>query len=104
MCSPRKTALTSRELLRPSRTRQASDVPAIAFEDLITDPVNPWTGSPLHLLTTKEKNELAIVSMSDANGVKANVNNGYKIKDSDWYMVHDSIFDSSNWEHNHPSK
>ena len=81
-----------------------ADVPAIAFEDLITDPVNPWTGSPLHLLTTKEKNELAIVSMSDANGVKANVNNGYKIKDSDWYMVHDSIFDSSNWEHNHPSK
>lgn len=81
-----------------------ADVPAIAFEDLITDPVNPWIGSPLHLLTTKEKNELAIVSMSDANGVKANVNNGYKIKDSDWYMVHDSIFDSSNWEHNHPSK
>lgn len=79
-----------------------SDVPQMAFEGLIENPVNPYTGNKIKKLTTEEKNAHSVISLSGANSVLNTVNNGYRIKDSDWYTVHDSIFEASNWKQEKP--
>ncbi len=79
-----------------------SDVPSIAFEGLIENPVNPYTGKEIKKLTVEEKNERSVISLSGANSVNNTVNNGYRIKDSDWYTVHDNIFKAENWKHEMP--
>ena len=79
-----------------------ADVPAIAFEDVIENPVNPYTGREIKKLSASEKNARCVISFSGANAVNTTVNNGFKIKDSDWYTVHDSIFESKNWKHEMP--
>ncbi len=79
-----------------------SDVPQMAFEGLIENPVNPYTGNKIKKLSASEKNKRSIISLSGANGVNNTVNNGYSINDSDWYTVHDSIFKAENWKHEMP--
>ncbi len=79
-----------------------SDVPSMAFDGLIENPVNPFTGKQIRKLSTAEKNEQAVVSASRANSVKNTLNNGYRIQDTDWYTVHDSIFETENWKHEMP--
>lgn len=85
------------KLLHDNRFMTHADVPAIAIDGLLKSNINPYTQKEIRKLTTEEKNEKAIISMSHANSVKANVNNGYKIYDNEWYKVHDSIFDEKNW-------
>ncbi len=79
-----------------------ADVPAIAFENVIDNPTNPFTNKKIHKLTTEEKNEQCVISFSGANAVNTTVNNGFRIKDSDWYTVHDNIFKAANWKHEMP--
>ena len=79
-----------------------ADVPALAFEDVIENPVNPFTNKAITKLSTEEKNERCVISFSGANAVNTTVNNGFRIKDSDWYTVHDSIFKAENWKHEMP--
>ncbi len=79
-----------------------ADVPAMAFEDVIENPVNPYTGKQIKKLTAGEKNARCVISFSGANAVNTTVNNGFRIKDSDWYTVHDSIFKAQNWKHEMP--
>lgn len=74
-----------------------SDVPAIAMKNLIETPVNPFTGNIIKELSTEEKNEECIISLSKANAVRTSVNNGFRISDNDWYCVHDNIFIKENW-------
>jgi len=74
-----------------------ADTPALAATGVINNPVNPFTGKDISLLSTAEKNDQAVISFSKANAVRSTVNNGLKIQDTDWYSVHDSIFDRSNW-------
>ena len=74
-----------------------SDVPAIAMKNLIETPVNPFTGNVIKELSTEEKNEECIISLSKANAVRTSVNNGFRISDNDWYCVHDNIFIKENW-------
>lgn len=76
-----------------------ADTPALASNGVIKDPVNCFTGKRITLLTHEEKNDQCIVSQSMANGVRNNINNGLRIKDTDWYNVRDSIFDIHNWKH-----
>lgn len=79
-----------------------ADVPAFAFDAVINNPVNPFTGKAIKKLSQDEKNERCVISFSGANAVNTSVNNGFRIKDSDWYTVHDSIFKSANWKHKMP--
>lgn len=74
-----------------------ADTPAIAFCGVIDNPTNPKTGNEIKPLVTAEKNKKAIISFSKANGVLATVNNGFNIKEGDWWTVHDKVFSSSNW-------
>jgi YidC/Oxa1 family membrane protein insertase len=76
-----------------------ADTPAIAADGVVKDPVNCFTGKPVVPLTSEQKNEQCIISMSMANAVRTTVNNGLRIKDTDWYNVRDSIFDIHNWKH-----
>ncbi len=74
-----------------------ADSPAIALDGLVDHPVNPYTGKEIRLLDKEEKEDECIISFSQANAVRKTVNNGFKIKDSEWYTVHDSIFKRENW-------
>ena len=75
-----------------------ADVPALAMDGLIENPVNPFTGNAIKLLSTEEKNAQCVISFSQANAVRSTANNGFKIKDSEWFTVHDSIFETENWK------
>lgn len=75
-----------------------ADIPALSFDGVIKDAKNPFTLKPIKKLSTQEKNEKAIISLGRANGVLATKNNGYNIRDKDWWTVHDSIFSSDNWK------
>ena len=55
-----------------------ADVPAIAFSDLIADPVNPYTGNPVNSLQKLEREQ-------------------YVFDDRIWLSVHDNIYDLNNW-------
>lgn len=72
-----------------------ADVPTLAFEGLIDDPVNPFTGNRVN---SKAKEDMQYVTTS-AHFNPA-VNNGMKFDASDgyWYEVTPGdIFDKSNW-------
>lgn len=79
-----------------------SDVPQMAFEGLIEHPVNPYTGNKIKKLTTEEKNAHSVISLSGANSVNNTVKNGYRIRDIDWWTVHDNIFKAENWKQEKP--
>lgn len=86
-----------------------ADVPVLALEgspsksgEELHNVTNPYTKNVLRPLTTTEKNTQTVISFSSANAVRSTVNNGYRIKDSDWWIMHDNIFRSSNWTHKMP--
>lgn len=70
-----------------------ADVPSLAFQDLILNPVNPATGNRI---TVDEKyNGPQYVFCSD--NWKISDNNGTKFAPGIWHSVHDDIFELSNW-------
>ena len=78
-----------------------ADVPAIALNGIVEDPVNPYTGNPIDTLP---KNEGVFVSFSDSPDEKLwnpNLNNGntfYYDEDCVWFKITDGdIFDEDNW-------
>jgi YidC/Oxa1 family membrane protein insertase len=79
-----------------------ADTPALAVDGVIANAVNPFTGNKIRKLSAEEKNAQAIVSVSKANAVRSTENNGLKIKDTDWYAVHDNTFIKSNWKQLYP--
>ena len=71
-----------------------ADVPTIATEGNIENPVNPFTGKAIE---NSEKN----------NGVESifihnydiNLNNGTTFLPEEWFSVHDNIFETDNWKY-----
>lgn len=74
-----------------------ADVPALAFSETIKNPVNPYTGKEIRLLSKAEKEDMAKISFSKANKVLSTENNGFIISDREWFSVKDNIFDINNW-------
>ena len=72
-----------------------ADVPALATEGLIADPVNPFTGNPIDM-TPKTLGPQKIMLSNDWS---VNVNNGNTFLPGKWYSVHEDIFDMDNWEY-----
>ena len=72
-----------------------ADVPALALEGVVDNPVNPFTGQPI---TTDAKNEEEMLVTASANW-RTGDNDGYTFNTSDapWYSVHDDIYDRDNW-------
>ena len=70
-----------------------ADVPALAMEGLIEEPVNPFTGKPI---TSDEKtaHDQYVLMSSDWETDK---NNGNTFNPGWWASVKDSIWDMNNW-------
>lgn len=71
-----------------------ADVPAVAAESLIDNPVNPLTGNAIDF---KGKEGEAVVSTADNFDPFDNDGYSYRTESSDWYRVSGNIFDEKNW-------
>ncbi|MCR5686433.1 MAG: YidC/Oxa1 family membrane protein insertase [Lachnospiraceae bacterium] len=72
-----------------------ADVPAIAMDGIIEDPVNPFTGNPVN---TDRKHEGPIVVIGDKIDIDKETATVFDSEEIPWYSVHDDIFDPSCWE------
>ena len=71
-----------------------ADTPVIAFQGLIDDPVNPFTGRSINS-DGKNDEKQYIFRTSNINITEYT---GTQLLPGFWYSVHDDIFDLSNWE------
>ena len=72
-----------------------ADVPSIAMNGIISDPVNPFTGNPINC-----DDKYDGIYISSSNSWELSDNNGYQFDLSRglWWSVRDNIFDMNNWE------
>jgi len=71
-----------------------ADTPALVFERLIENPVNPYTGNPVDF-EGKHTEELHLFGSNDFDVL---INNGYRFMDGPWYGVKtDNVLDKSSW-------
>ena len=72
-----------------------ADVPFLATEGLIENPVNPYTGNPI---TSEENKENGLILTSNTkHRAREHKKNNFDISDNEWYVVKDNIFDNENW-------
>ena len=72
-----------------------ADVPTIACEDVIEDPVNPFTGNPIN---SDEKTAHDQFIMTYHTGWDTKTNNGYTFLPTPWAAVTNNIWDRDDWE------
>ncbi|MBR4768181.1 MAG: hypothetical protein IK088_04300, partial [Lachnospiraceae bacterium] len=70
------------------------DVPLLATEGLIENPVNPFTGNEL-TDTPKYTEKLQLCYVEHW---MVSENNGNRFMEENWFSVHDNIFNKKNWE------
>ena len=71
-----------------------ADVPSLAVDGLINDPVNPFTGNPI---TTDDKTDGVYVTDSYNWHLDDTDGNGFNLSGSEWLSVRDNIYDLNNW-------
>lgn len=71
-----------------------ADVPTLAVQNLLDDPVNPFTGKAIDNSEKTAHDQL--ISFSGDWDVLTN--NGNTFSESDWYSIHDNVYDLNNWE------
>lgn len=71
-----------------------ADVPTIAMDELIENPINPLTNKKI-AIDNNQKSDVSIICSDNWN---VNIYNGNTFDSSVWYHVSDNIFDKSNWE------
>ena len=72
-----------------------ADVPVIAMEGIVKDPVNPFTGNPVNNERKEEGPVVVFTLNSDVDPEKDKV---YDREDAVWYSVHDDMFNPADWE------
>jgi hypothetical protein len=70
-----------------------ADVPSIAFDNLISNPINPFTKKPI---ISNKDNYLYITNVNKWVPADHNTNT-FKINPDEWYSVRDNIFLDENW-------
>lgn len=70
------------------------DVPTMAVDGIIDNPVNPFTGKMISSDEKTAHNQYII----DSEDWEINVNNGNTFLPAKWYSVHDNIWDKKNWK------
>ena len=71
-----------------------ADTPTLAFDGLIENPVNPYTGNPVNS-DAKNAEELHMLGSTDINIME---NNGTRFKDAQWYgLKNQNALDMNNW-------
>lgn len=73
-----------------------ADVPYLAMNGLINNPVNPNTGNPISM-DPKFNEKILIIGAGDNNVNKIRNDCVFDTSDSYWFTVHDYIFDYNNW-------
>jgi YidC/Oxa1 family membrane protein insertase len=76
-----------------------ADVPLMALKNIVTNPVNPFTGNPL---TAEPKNRGVFIT---TNHMPNTVNHGkyqFNIRKDQWLFVHDDILDKNDWSWKEP--
>ncbi len=70
-----------------------ADVPTLAFQGLINNPVNPFTGKPI---TSEEKtaHDQFVILSTNADIME---NNGNTFLPSQWASVTDNLWDKNDW-------
>jgi len=81
-----KDFMTNGEIHTDSNFMTLADVPSFAMNELIDNPINPFSNNPV---TTDKENGIIITSARVLN---------FKIADDQWLRVHDNVFDPNNWE------
>lgn len=71
-----------------------ADVPSIAFDGLISNPKNPFTGN---MVRSEDKSHGVDVFFS--HDFNVNTNNGNTFHPGPWYRISNSIYDRANWEY-----
>ena len=70
-----------------------ADTPILAVKEIISNPVNPFTGKAL-----QAKKDNGVTITSSQNFYKPQHKYGYDIGSGEWLHVRDSIFDPQNWK------
>ena len=82
----------SRELKTDDSFMTNADVPTLAAEGLIEEPINPFTGKQISM-AAKAGEQLVLFGTEH----RPEYNNGTTFLPGTWYAVHDDIFDAENW-------
>lgn len=72
----------------------AADTPTLATQGVISNPVNPFTGNVISSKAKFEHDQYVFFSYN----WNVEENCGTQYVAGDWYTVHDSIWDKSNWQ------
>jgi hypothetical protein len=70
-----------------------ADVPLIALDGIVENPVNPWTGN---ILKSDKENGATITTTRSLIG-RPNERTALPIRRDEWIHVHTNIFDMKNW-------
>jgi arylsulfatase A-like enzyme len=70
-----------------------ADVPLLAVRDIVENPVNPFTGSPL----TEDKADGVTITTSHLWETSKQKKYTFDIKPNEWLHVRNNIFDLTNW-------
>ena len=70
-----------------------ADVPLLALNNIVENPVNPWTGK----LLESEKDDGVTITTSSLWNVSDHPRYVFNIKPDEWLHVHTNIFDPGNW-------
>jgi len=71
-----------------------ADVPISALNEVINNPVNPFTGNPIN---DSNKQNLQYITNSSRWMPNQHSTNSFNISDNEWYTVHSDIFNIDNW-------
>ena len=71
-----------------------ADVPVLAFNDLIVNPVNPFTQNPVN---NDAKQQKQFISLSSRFMPNQHGTNTFTINSNEWYSIHTDIFNADNW-------
>jgi hypothetical protein len=72
----------------------SGDVPVLALANIITDPVNPFTGN---FLKNNPKNSGIHITINHLPMPAQHSKNTFTIRKNQWIVVRDNIFDAENW-------
>ncbi len=73
-----------------------ADVPTIAFNDLIDNPVNPFTGNVID----SSYKETGVIDVTYSENWQISKNKGYKFLPERHFIVSGDIFDMNSWKYN----
>ena len=73
-----------------------ADVPTLAMEGVIDNPINPFTNKPID--NSMKYNGKMFVTDSRNWDITNHNWNTFDTSDGSWWSVHDNIYDMNNWQ------